>query len=214
MRDVLDKGPQERATIDIDILLAFIQKFQAFLKVSVQTRTELCKVMKIHILSQAHSIVRDDILLENWIVLINGQVQIQEIMPGEKPFDTPSDSDSISTCSGMSLPRSYSNGHNFRTLLSGDHFLPKTKKSMVNPTSPSSKGPPLTIYTHHYFLETLADDCQLLLVPLADYQRIITQQAQHLIRFEDPISGKLVLLKESKLLDQSGVACGDIVLRV
>lgn len=36
----------------------------------------------------------------------------------------------------------------------------------------------------HYVLETLTDDCQLLLVPLLDYQRILAQQVSQLPTFK------------------------------
>ena len=215
MREVLDKPPYERSLNDIDTLLNFISNFQAFLKMSIQIRAQLCKVMLLQLLPLAHSFITDDLLLENWIVLINGQVQIQEVK-SDRQFDTPSDSDSISTCSGVSgisLPQSFSHNDGTRVLNPGDNFMPKTKKSAVFPQSQSTSFSPLIKYAHKYVLETLVDDCQLLLVPLVDYQKIIALQAQHLSRVEDS-SGNVVLLKEQKFLDQSGVACGETILRV
>lgn len=43
---------------------------------------------------------------------------------------------------------------------------------------------------------------------------LITLQAQNLVRVKDPNSGQTVLIKEQRFLDQSGIAWGEIILRV
>lgn len=77
VRDSLEKDPGERNPEDIEILLEFTQKLEAFNHMTMAVRRALCSVMVFAVVEKAGTtVMMDGEELDSWSVIINGEVRI------------------------------------------------------------------------------------------------------------------------------------------
>ena len=78
VRDSLEKDPGERTPEDLEILLEFTQKLEAFNHMTMAVRRALCSVMVFAVVEKAGTtVMMDGEELDSWSVIINGKVQIE-----------------------------------------------------------------------------------------------------------------------------------------
>ena len=78
VRDSLEKDPGERTSEDLEILLEFTQKLEAFNHMTMAVRRALCSVMVFAVVEKAGTtVMMDQEELDSWSVIINGRVQIE-----------------------------------------------------------------------------------------------------------------------------------------
>ena len=78
VRDSLEKDPGERTSEDLEILLEFTQKLEAFNHMTMAVRRALCSVMVFAVVEKAGTtVMMDQEELDSWSVIINGKVQIE-----------------------------------------------------------------------------------------------------------------------------------------
>ncbi|XP_074649386.1 rap guanine nucleotide exchange factor 6-like isoform X2 [Tubulanus polymorphus] len=79
VRECLEKDPADRTEDDIEVLLEFMQHFNAFscTNMTLATRREFCAVMVFAVVEKAGTIVMNDgEELDSWSVILNGQVEV------------------------------------------------------------------------------------------------------------------------------------------
>ena len=77
IREALEKDPVDREDPDLEILLEFTQRLEAFKHFTMGVRRALCAVMVFAVVEKAGTVVmNDNEELDSWSVIINGEVQI------------------------------------------------------------------------------------------------------------------------------------------
>ena len=81
VRDSLEKDPVDRTNQDLDILMEFTQKLEAFNQMTEAVRRALCSVMVFAVVEKAGTtVMMHGEELDSWSVIINGEVRID--IPG------------------------------------------------------------------------------------------------------------------------------------
>lgn len=79
VRECLEKDPSERTEDDIETLLGFTQRLQAFSNMTLAVRRAMCQAMVFAVVEDAGTILMNHgEELDSWSVIINGHVEVAE----------------------------------------------------------------------------------------------------------------------------------------
>ncbi|XP_066987229.1 uncharacterized protein PDZ-GEF isoform X4 [Macrobrachium rosenbergii] len=79
VRECLEKDPSERTEDDIEILLEFTQRLQAFSNMTLAVRRDMCQAMVFAVVEDAGTILmHQGEELDSWSVIINGHVEVTQ----------------------------------------------------------------------------------------------------------------------------------------